>query len=94
MDAKPETNKTISGHSADIRSSDWLGSDAFIPGSRYSGVPAKVKPGEWRYKNFRVVTKGWHWKILSACGDHHPAKSLKAAMRMIDGWHEEGSVVV
>jgi hypothetical protein len=26
MDAKPETNKTISGHSADIRSSDWLGS--------------------------------------------------------------------
>lgn len=27
MDAKPETNKTIKGHSADIRSSDWLGSD-------------------------------------------------------------------
>jgi hypothetical protein len=26
MAAKPKTNKTISGHSADIRSSDWLGS--------------------------------------------------------------------
>ena len=26
MAAKPETDKTISGHSADIRSSDWLGS--------------------------------------------------------------------
>lgn len=29
MAAKPETNKTISGHSADIRSSDWLGCMVF-----------------------------------------------------------------
>ena len=29
MAAKPITNKTISGHSADIRSSDWLGCMVF-----------------------------------------------------------------
>jgi hypothetical protein len=29
MDATTETNKTISGHSADIRSSDWLGCMVF-----------------------------------------------------------------
>ena len=29
MDATTETIKTISGHSADIRSSDWLGSVVF-----------------------------------------------------------------
>jgi len=30
MAAKPKANKTISGHSADIRSSDWLGSVSLI----------------------------------------------------------------
>jgi len=52
----------------------------------------RVKKGKWLYRNFHIVTQGWHWRILSACGDTHPAKSLAAAMKQIDAWYAEGSV--
>ena len=65
---------------------------AVADGSAFSRTPLRVQKGKWVYRNFHVVSKGWHWKILSACGDVHPAKSLADARKQIDQWYEEGSV--
>lgn len=64
----------------------------FAAGSAFSRKRHRVKKGKWLYRNFHVVTKGWNWQIVSACGDTHPAKSLAAAMKQIDAWYAEGSV--
>lgn len=64
----------------------------FAAGSAFSRKRHRVKKGTWLYRNFHVVTKGWNWQIVSACGDTHPAKSLAAAMKQIDAWYAEGSV--
>jgi len=55
-------------------------------------LPEKIKKGEWWYRRFYIVTKGWHWKILGGGGDNYPVKSLKAARLLIDSWYDEGSV--
>ncbi len=61
-------------------------------GSAFSRTLLRVKKGKWVYRNFHVVTKGWHWRIMSACGDAHFAKSLADARKQIDAWYAEGSV--
>lgn len=75
---------------AEVGTTDRLGS--FAPGSRFSATPKRVSAGRWLYRNFRVVQKSEGWRILSACGDHHPTETLKDAMAQIDAWYLEGSV--
>ena len=44
------------------------------------------------YRNFRVIERDGEIRILSACGDSHPADSLADAHQQIDSWYKEGSV--
>lgn len=74
---------------AGVVSTAWLGT---VPGSRFCGTAKKVSAGKWVYRNFRVVERAGKWRILSACGDSHPADSLTDAKRQIDAWYQEGSV--
>lgn len=44
------------------------------------------------YRNFKVIERNGKIRILSACGDSHPADSMADAHQQIDSWYKEGSV--
>jgi hypothetical protein len=44
------------------------------------------------YRHFKIVERDGKIRILSACGDTHPADSLSDAHQQIDSWYREGSV--
>jgi len=52
----------------------------------------KFKPGRYAYRGFNIRTRGWHWEILDANSETTRAKSLVAAVRLVDSWHEKGQV--
>lgn len=87
MAAKPETNKTISGHSADIRSSDWLGARCILSVESHKRLKLINETDRRKYMNINAgdALNNAHFKIQELGHKLAVAKSeLKASMSFED----------